>query len=40
MIRLTRLRTAVVIWVDLNYKIRLVQSHNATRERLGVRRQL
>ena len=38
--RLTQWSTAVVIWVDLNNKIRLVQSHNATRERLGVRRRI
>ena len=36
--RLTRLSMAVVIWVDLNNKIRLVQSHNATQERLWTRR--
>ena len=38
--RLTQLSTAVVIWVDLNNKIRLVQSHNAMREGLGVRRRI
>ena len=38
--RLTQLSTAVVIWVDLNNKIRLVQSHNVKRERLGVRRRI
>ena len=36
----TQLSTAVVIWVDLNDKIRLGQSHNGTRERLGVRRRI
>ena len=29
-----------MIWVTPNYKIRLVQSHNATQERLGVKRQI
>ena len=40
--RLTRLSTAaaVVIWIDLHNKIRVVQLHNATRERLGVRRRI
>ena len=36
--RLTQLSTAAVIWVDLYNKIRLIQSHNPTGERLGVRR--